>query len=399
MKILVIHEIDYFNKAVFEFQILSEIFSSFGHEVTVIDYPQHKQNTHFQYNPHFDSYVANNIQRTLKNASLTVVRPSCSKFPLFTRVSYVLNIGKLIKKIVSSQKIDFIFLYSVAHNGKQTIRLAKKYHIPVIFRSIDILHKIAPKKIYRYPVLFFEKYVYQNSDLILALTPKLKDYVIKLGANPSKVKLQPAGVDTDLYKPLPKNLELAKKWGIGQNDKVVLFAGTLYGFSTLDWLAENWKSVLENIPEAKLLILGNGPLFPNLQKIIKKNALEKSVILADWQPYELLPDFINLADICINLFQLNDITREIIPTKLFQYLACAKPVVALPLPGTVDILPGEKEGMVYAKGNQDALNLIIKLLKDENKAGEIGENGYRLTKEKYDWKKIAENILETVKSI
>ena len=397
MRILIVHEVDYSNKPVFEFQMLAEILSVLGHEVIVIDYPQGKLTIHFERHPILRAWVAHNVHRAYKDASLTIMRPFPSELPALTRLSYVLNIGKLLKEIIGSQEIDFILLYSVPHSGWQTIKLARNYNIPVVFRSIDALHQIVPNKIYQYLVKILEKYVYRNSDLILALTPKLMNYTIQLGANPSRVKLQLTGADTNLFKPLSKNLNLAEKWGFKQYDKIVLFAGTLYKFSNLDWLAEHWGQVLKEIPEAKLLILGKGPLFKKLKAIIKKNDLEKNIILTDWQPYELLPDFINLADICINIFQLNDITRDIIPSKLFQYLACAKPVIISPLPGTRDILIGGENGVVYAKDNFDALGLIIKVLKNKSEARKIGQNGYNLVKEKYNWQKITENILKEIK--
>jgi len=393
MKILIIHEVDYFNKVVFEFQIISETLSSLGHEVMVIDYPETELSPDLDRKTSFGIQIVHHVHRIYKKASVTLMRPFYIKVSFLKRLSYILSFGYLLKKIIKSKKIDFILLYSAPHNGWQTIRLAHRYNIPVIFRSLDILHKIVPNKIFEIPTLFFERYVYRNSDLILALTPKLKDYVIKLGAQPSKVNLQPTGADTDLFKPLPRNLDLAKKWGIDQNDKIALFAGTLYDFSTLDWLAEHWHIVLREIPEAKLLILGQGPLFNKLKALIKKKNLERNIILTGWQPHQLLPDFIALSDICLNLFQLNDITREIIPSKLFQYLACAKPIILFPLPGTIDVLKGEREGVIYAKDNLDALNLIISILKDESKAKAIGKKGYNLVQQKYTWRKIVDDIL------
>ena len=398
MKILVVHEIDYFDKVIFEFQIISEILSSLGHKVTVIDYPQVELPHNLKYNSTFGGRIINNVHRVYHKVSLTLMRPFYIKIPFLKRLSYFLSVGCLLEKIIKSQKIDFILLYSAPNNGWQTVRLARRYNIPVVFRSIDILHKIVPNKILEIPTLLFEKYVYRNSDLILALTPKLKDYTIQLGAQPSKAKLQLSGVDTNVFKPLPKNLDLAKEWKINQNDKIVLFAGTLYKISTLDWLAEHWHLVLKEIPEAKLLILGEGALFSKLKTIIEKKKLQKNIILTGWRPYQSLPDFINLSDICVNLFQLNNITRQIIPSKLFQYLACAKPVIVFPLPGTKDILKGERDGVIYAKNNFDALNLIITLFKNEDKVKKIGQNAYNLVQEKYNWQKIVKDILKEIKN-
>lgn len=399
MKILIVHEVDYFNKVVFEFQIIPEMFSLLNHEVFVIDYPQGETNETYNVDLNLGGEVFENIHRVYNASSVTVIRPFYLRLPVLKRLSYFLRIGRLIDRVIKYKKIDLILLYSVPNNGWQTIRLAHKYRIPVLFRAIDISHQIVPGRVYKYPTLLIEKYVYKNSDLILTLTPKLKDYVIKSGAGPRNVKIQLSGVDTKKFKPQLKNSDLAQRWNLNEGSKIVLFMGTLYRFSTLDWLAQKWNLVLKSIPEAKLLIVGNGALFNKIKDIIHKNNMEESIILTDWQSYELLPDFINLSDICINLFAINSITCDIIPTKLFQYLSCGKPVVAFPLPGTMDILRGEQDGIVYAKDDNDALNIIIDLLKNRTKIQRIGENGYRLVKERYDWEKIAKDILVSAKTL
>lgn len=399
MKILIVHEVDYLNKVIFEFQIIPEIFSLLNHEVFIIDYPQGETTETYNIDFNLGCGIFENIHRVYNTASVTVMRPFCLRSSIFKRLSYFLRIGRLIDRVIRHKKIDLILLYSVPNNGWQTIRLSHKYKIPIVFRVIDISHQIVPGRIYKYPTLLIEKYVYKNSDLVLTLTPKLKDYVIKSGADPRNVKVQLPGVDTKKFRPQLKNFDLAQRWNLNEGSKIVLFMGTLYRFSTLDWLAQRWNLILKDIPEAKMLIVGNGALFNKLKDIIHKNNMEESIILTDWQPYELLPDFINLSDICINLFGINSITRDIIPTKLFQYLSCAKPVVAFPLPGTMEILRGEQDGIVYAKDNNDALNIIIDLLKNRTKIQRIGENGYRLVKERYDWEKIANDILVSVKPL
>ncbi|MCP4349060.1 MAG: glycosyltransferase family 4 protein [Desulfobacterales bacterium] len=394
--ILVVHEVDYFNKVIFEFQIIPEIFSLLGHKVSIVDYPEGETTASCKNDFKLKGQVFEHVQRVYKSASVKILRPFCSKLFFSERLSYVSSFGSFLEKIIKNNNIDFILLYSAPNSGWQTAGLACKYNIPVIFRSIDVLHQIVPHRIYKYPTLLAEKYVCKNSDLILALTPKLKDYMIRLGADEKNIVIQLSGVDTEKFRPLQKNWNLAQKWGISKGDKIAMFMGTLYDFSSLDWLAENWNRILQVVPEAKLLIVGNGHLFMKLKHTVQKKNLEKNIILTDWQNYDLLPDFINLSDIGLNLFKINDITRDIIPTKLFQYLACAKPIVAFPLPGTLPILKNEQDGIVYADNSENALNIIIDLFKNHDKAEQIGKNGYHLMNAEYEWKKIAESMLDII---
>jgi glycosyltransferase involved in cell wall biosynthesis len=128
-----------------------------------------------------------------------------------------------------------------------------------------------------------------------------------------------------------------------------------------------------------------------LQNLIVDLKLSENVILTGFQPFDMMPQYINLADICINPFVVNTTTRDIIPGKIIQYLACARPVLATPLPGMVSLLSGPERGVAYSNNDGFAEN-TIKLLKDTVVASDIGENGHRYVKNNYDEEKIARRL-------
>jgi glycosyltransferase involved in cell wall biosynthesis len=171
-----------------------------------------------------------------------------------------------------------------------------------------------------------------------AITPKLTDYAIRLGANSKTTTYLPTASDLDKFYPTKKSNELIKKYNLKISQTVILFAGTLYNFSGLDhllnYLAENQKKYCHLI----FLIVGHGEQDSLLQKIVKNNKL-KNVILTGFIDYNDLPKYINIADICINPFEINKITNIIFPSKIYQYLACEKPVIATRLPGLIDLFP------------------------------------------------------------
>ncbi|HLH29685.1 MAG TPA: glycosyltransferase, partial [Terriglobia bacterium] len=103
-------------------------------------------------------------------------------------------------------------------------------------------------------------------------------------------------------------------------------------------------------------------------------------------------ELIRSSDVCINPFELNPITEKILPTKLFQYLACGKPVVATKLPGTMPFLAGEEDGVVYAE-TENTVDTLMGLLSDRNRCLELGERGIRAAR-RYDWTEIAKQMAE-----
>ncbi len=105
----------------------------------------------------------------------------------------------------------------------------------------------------------------------------------------------------------------------------------------------------------------------------------------------MMPQFINMANICINPFKVTGATREIIPGKILQYLACGKPVLSTPLPGMTSFLKGPKEGVVYSSLDEFAES-TIKLLSDANTASAIGKNGYLWVKNNHDEIQVARKL-------
>ena len=392
MNILFVHEVDWLNKVVFEIHNLSEILSK-NHKVFAIDYEENWKKKSFFDMGTLKTKDFKHVSRAYNGADVTVRRPGMIKLPLLSRLSAFFTHYREIQKTIKEEEINVIVLYSAPTNGLQTLHIAKKYNIPVIFRSIDILHQLVEERFLKKPTYILEKKVYKNVDKILALTPKLSEYVIKMGADKKKVELLLPGVDTKRFYPDVDNNEFRSRLGITDNDKVIVFIGTLPELTGMDLFLARFPKILKEVPNTKLVIVGGGPLLKKLKSISNNLNLNDYVILTDFQPYEFMSKYINLADVCINPFLINDTTRDIIPTKVLQYLACAKPVMATPLPGMKAIVPNEDYGVIYSDIDDFAEN-TVKLLNDDEKMRAMGENGLAYVKKKHDWYDIAQRLEE-----
>ena len=394
MNILFVHEVDWFRKVVFEIHSLPELLSSLGHRVFVVDFGSLHDRKHVLDFDTLKTKEFNDVSRAHAGSSVELIRPGFIKAPFIDRASAFFTHYFVIKRVIEDKEIDAIVLYSVPTNGPQTITLARKYCVPAVFRSIDIVHMLVPYKILRSMTFSLEKWVYNRVDKILTLSPKLSDYVIRMGADRNRVELLPFGVDMKKFNQNVDADELRGKLRIAQDDKVIVYVGTLFEFSGLDLYLRRFPAVLKEFPEAKLVIVGGGALFEKLKELVVDLRLTENVILTGFQPFDMMPQYINLADMCINPFIANMATRDIIPGKIIQYLACAKPVLATPLPGMVSLLSGAERGIVYSNIDEFAEN-TIRLLKDIEIARIIGENGHRYVKNSHDERKITRK-LETI---
>jgi len=178
---------------------------------------------------------------------------------------------------------------------------------------------------------------------------------------------------------------------------VIVFIGTLFEFSGLDDFIRHFPRIIEEVPEVKLLVVGDGPQRPKLERIITELGLENQIIITGFQPYQAMPQYINLATICINPFIISDNTMDVFPAKMMQYVACGKATVATALPGITTLLPGESHGVVYVENAADMAKEVISLLKSKERRQELERNGLNQAREAYSYEKVArelENILE-----
>ncbi len=392
MNILFIHEVDWLRKVVFEIHTLAEMMSLAGHRVYAIDYESMWVRDNLLDFGSLKTRAIGKVGRAYPEASVELIRPGFIKIPVLSRLSAAFTHYSEIQRTIRDKEIDAVVLYSVPTNGLQTIRLAKKLDVPVVFRSIDILGELTPSALLAPVTRMLEKKVYSKSDLIMTISPKLTDYVMNMGAKRENVKLLPLGVDTRSFRPDIDTAEVREKWGLGKETPVIVFIGTLFDFSGLDIFIRRFHEILESVPEARLLIVGDGPQHPALGKIITEEGLDGQITITGFQPYETMPAYMNLAAVLINTFLITDATRDIFPGKIVQYQACGRPSVITALPGVTAIVQGEEQGIVYTESPADMPAKIVPLLESEERCRTLGQAALNYVQQVHSYDKIVQQL-------
>jgi len=395
LNILIIHEIDWTNKVIFEPHHFAELFSKKGHDVFVIDCPDTKNKN---ISSGLKTQTVYNYSRIYDDASITLIHPPAILIKGLNRISYFLNCKKIIKHTIVKNKIDIILLYGAITNGIQTIQIAKELKIPVVYRLLDISHGLVRIPVIKKLAKKYERKVLSNSTKVLATTPDLSRYAIEMGTSKDDIESFHLGINTQQFRPLDKDLQLAQSLGISDTDDVIVFIGTIYPFSGLYELISNFEQIAEKNPNTKLLIIGGGPSYDKLQKLVIRKKLESKVILTNFKPQKDLPNYISLADICINPFQINYITNRILPTKILEYFACGKSVLSTPLSGTKELLPNEKFGILYSV-SEDFAKDLSDLLLNKNRLKQLGKQAHEYAQKNHDWDILSDQLIRKFESL
>jgi glycosyltransferase involved in cell wall biosynthesis len=385
MNILIIHEVDWLKKVTYEIHHLSEMFSLYGHKSFAIDVPDPGKTT-------FSKSITKpiyNYHRVYDNASVTLFRTPIIPIKGLHRISAYLNSYRFIKKILKENNIDVVLLFGVVTNGKATVRACKELKIPVVHRTLDIIHELVREKFLKGFVYNIEKTIYPQFDEVLCQTPFMKSWVDEMGAKNSDVIAQ--GVDSTIMKPLPVDLELQGKLGINAKEKIVMYLGTVYSFSGLDAIIEKIPQIVKEIPEFKLLVVGGGPDLSSFKQNAKDNHVEDKVIFTGFVPYLEVSKYSSLALMFINPFRIIDVTNRLSPVKIFDLLSCGKPVIATPLKGLLHDFPQNNNILIYSQ-LEDFHKNIISLLKSDM-LEDIGKRGREYVEKNFTWNKVTERMV------
>jgi len=276
------------------------------------------------------------------------------------------------------------------------MRMAKRCKVPFVYYLIDALHTLIPFGKLRFLGKALESNTLRQSDIVCVINEGLKDYAVEMGADPEKVYVVRAGIDTERFNPNVDGYGIREKLGIGKDDVVLFFMGWLYPFSGLREVAMKLARVRDEYPNLRLLIVGEGDLYDELQQIREDYGL-RQLILAGRQPYERIPEFVAASDVCLLPAYNNEVMRYIVPIKMYEYMACGKPVIATRLLGVMKEF-GEGKGVVYVDESADVVKKAVELCNDDGAIKKWGASARDFV-QRYSWDKITdefENILEAV---
>ena len=207
-----------------------------------------------------------------------------------------------------------------------------------------------------------------------------------VGDSTEMVRIAP-GISIDHFTPGPKSVDLAKELGV-ENKELVLCVGRLVHRKGQDRLIEAMPRVLKSIPNAALLIVGEGPRRDVLEKLVAKHNLEGAVRIVGRLSYDKLPDVIRLGDVFAMPSRSRFFGLEVegLGIVYLEASACGVPILAGASGGAPDAVLEGETGLVVDGKNTDAIaDSIIKLLNDAPLRQRMSVRGRQWAAEEWNW--------------
>jgi len=392
MRILVVQEADWLKRGPHQQHHLMDRMALRGHEVRVIDY-EYMQKADLLRPAVREREVYPKAHKVFEDADVTLIRPKAIKGSGISTLSLPYFHSKEIRRQIREFQPDIIVAFGIL-NAYVGLQLAHKHHIPFVYYLIDHLHTLLPHWSMRVVAKQVERLNIRHADSILVINKGLKDYVVNMGGDPNNVSIIPAGVDLVEFNPSVSGSAIRLAHGVGEDDTLLFFMGHLYSFSGLREVAEALRSF--ETSHLKLMIVGDGGIYSELLKISAESDLRDKMIMVGKVPFSEVPQYLAAADICLLSAYRNETMENIVPIKIYEYLAMGKPVIATRLPGIFKEF-GIDSGICYIDRSEDAVRRASELITAGNMAKE-GRKARR-TVESHDWNTITDEFEKRLSDI
>ena len=392
MRILVVQESDWVNRGPHQNHHIMERLAEKGHDIRVIDFDIGWRNEEARTTVS-SRMCLQDVGKVIEGSRVTVIRPSIIRLPIIEYLSLIVTHYREISRQVKEFNPNAIVGFGIL-NSWLAVRLARREGIPFVYYVIDELHRLVPQRVLRRLAGRIERSCMRRSTIVVSINKMLRDYTVSMGAAPEKTEIVEAGVDMQRYLKSGRK-EIRDGLGLTDDDVVLFYMGWLYGFSGLREVALRLcsKGFDSNL---MLMVIGRGEQFDELSRIKKERDLSDKILLFGWQPYEVVPQYLAASDICILPAHRNDIMKNIVPIKIYEYMAAGKPIIATRLPGLEKEF-GYNAGLIFVDRPEDVVEKASELT-----AGctlQIEGARARRYVERNDWNAIANKFETLVKGV
>jgi glycosyltransferase involved in cell wall biosynthesis len=233
---------------------------------------------------------------------------------------------------------------------------------------------------------------------VIAVTESLSDSLRKeFKVHQGKLHVVPNGVDVEVFSPGDRR-ECRLKLGLNETGKIITYVGSLSiprGVGTLMGAC----GLLEGAPlDVQTLIVGGGALEDDIRRSIDEKGLANRVLLIGQVPNESVPHYVCAADVCVAPYArcLSNV-NGLSPLKVYEYLACGRPVVASDFPWISGVLREGPCGIVVEPDDASALSEGIRwMLEHPEEAEEMGRRGRALVQKRFTWDMTVDRIAQVI---
>lgn len=387
---------------------LSHRWAQAGHDVTVLTgFPNHPDGViRPEYRRHFRRLI---FRERFEDVS--VVRSWLLPFPNGRPLQRMLNYSSFLASAVTTGSFLGAPDAVIASSPQLLVGLAgwwisRLKQVPFIFEVRDLwpeslvavgvgnadcrLHRLLGK---------IAGFLYRKADHIVVVSPAFREHLVSRWQVPSeKISIVANGVETRMFCPRTPNRDLRKSLD-GEGKFIVSFIGTLglaHGLETLITAAQRLQEAKADV---LFMLLGEGADRERIAGIARAKGIN-NIRFVPQQLREKIPDYIAVSDACLVLLKKSQVFETVIPTKMLEFMSCARPVILGVGGQAKEILERSQAGICIEPENPEELcEAILRLRHEEWFREALGRNGREYIVRHLSRERTADDYLQVLSEV
>lgn len=285
---------------------------------------------------------------------------------------------------------------------------SRKLGIPFVLEvNADLLEQrrfkgIQERGLRRLFAIWATRLCFETAAQIICISPRLKEHLkTKWNVDESKLTVLPCAADIEAFKPNYNSETVRKSLGL-TTEPVVMWVGGFYPWHDLSLLLESFALILQQRPDAKLVLVGDGQTRSSVKDMITKAGMSHAVIMTGAIAHSQVPEMLSIADVAV--VPSAPITAGIggtgTPLKLFEYMAAGKAIVATALNEAAEVIRDGYNGLLVDAGDINKFaESTLKLMNDPEERSRLGQNAREQAVKQYSWEQYTSRLEEIYLSL
>jgi glycosyltransferase involved in cell wall biosynthesis len=230
---------------------------------------------------------------------------------------------------------------------------------------------------------------------VVCISTELRDHLqAKWNLGSARMAVLPCAADVEAFAPRSDSTLVRQRLGL-TTEPVVMWIGGFYPWHDLDMLLESFSLVLQQRPDARLVLVGDGQTRPTITRQVMENGLRHAVIMTGAVAHGMVPEMLSIADVAVvpsaPLPASQGGTGA--PLKLFEYMAAGLPIVATALNQAAEVIEaGQTALFVEADDTNGFAAALLKLLSDPIERDRLGHNARLHAVAQHSWEQYARRL-------
>ena len=329
----------------------------------------------------------------------TPPHPKPTNVPVWREWQLMSQTAERLLAVAQKLKPDIIHAHSPVLNAMPALNIGERLGIPTVYEirafweDAAVDHGTTREGSLRYKATrALETSAIRRAAHVFTICEGLRADIVNRGIPANKVTVIPNAVDVDNFQlaqaPDPA---LQERWGL-KGRTVVGFIGSFYAYEGLDLLVQSMPEILQQQPNAMLLLVGGGPQEAALKALVHSLNLQAHVVFTGRVPHAEVSRYYDLIDVLAYPRHSMRLTELVTPLKPLEAMAQGHMFVASDVGGHKELIDHGRTGWLFKADSVDALaQAVLDMLGNRQRWPELRANGRHFVESVRNWRNSVAN--------